>query len=60
MSAEPQNVIHIDGESRPPEELSDDQIQMIHSGLLIPSEKAVHSMAREIRKWRGVPNPDLV
>jgi hypothetical protein len=30
---------------------------MIHSGLLVPSEKAIHSMAREIRKWRGVSDP---
>ena len=38
----------------PPEPLSEYEIQMIHAGLLIPSLKQVHSMAREIRKWRGV------
>jgi hypothetical protein len=44
----------------PPEPLSDYQIQMIHAGLLIPNKQAVYSMAREIRKWRGVKNPDLI
>ena len=49
------------GESfTPPEPLSDYTIQMIHAGLLIPNKKAIHSMAREIRKWRGVSNPDLI
>lgn len=44
----------------PPAPLSDYDIQMIHAGLLIPNKKAIHSMSREIRKWRGVPNPDLI
>lgn len=44
----------------PPEELSDYHIQMIHAGLMIPSAKAILSMSREIRKWRGETNPDLV
>jgi hypothetical protein len=54
------NEVWIGGQTGPPEELSDYDIQMIHAGLLIPSEKAIHSMAREIRKRRGVPNPDSV
>ena len=49
------------GESfTPPEPLSDYAIQMIHAGLEIPNARAIHSMAREIRKWRGEPNPDLI
>jgi hypothetical protein len=44
----------------PPEELSDTDIAQIHSGLLIPNAKAILSMSREIRKWRGVENPDLI
>lgn len=43
----------------PPDPLSDYDIQMIHDGLLIPNEKAIKSMAREIRKWRGEKDPDL-
>ena len=42
----------------PPAPLSDEDIAKIHAGLLIPNAKAIHSMAREIRKWRGEPNPD--
>lgn len=49
------DVDHLGGE-----ELSDYAIQMIHSGLLIPNSNAIRKMAREIRKWRGVPNPDLI
>ena len=48
------------GSVKPPEPLSDYTIQMIHAGLLIPNEKAIHSMSREIRKWRGEPNPDMI
>ena len=44
----------------PPAPLSDYAIQMIHAGLEVPNAMAIHSMAREIRKWRGVPNPDLI
>jgi len=44
----------------PPDPLTDYEIQMIHAGLMIPNAKAIHSMAREIRKWRGVENPDSV
>jgi hypothetical protein len=44
----------------PPEPLSDYDIQMIHAGLMIPNAEAIHSMAREIRKWRGVENPDSI
>lgn len=40
--------------------LSDADIALIHNGLLIPNERSIQSMAREIRKWRGVPNPDLI
>jgi hypothetical protein len=43
-----------------PEPLSDASIQEIHCGLRIPNEKAIVSMSREIRKWRGMPNPDLI
>lgn len=40
--------------------LSDYDIQMIHAGLMLPNERAIQSMAREIRKYRGVPDPDLI
>jgi hypothetical protein len=61
MSDVKSNEVQVgDGKPGPPVELSDYDIQMIHSGLLIPNEKAVHSMAREIRKWRGAPDPDLI
>jgi hypothetical protein len=53
------NKVWINGQTGPPAELSDFEINQIHAGLMIPSEKAIHSMAREIRKWRGVPDPDL-
>ena len=46
--------------ANPPEELSDAVIAQIHNGLLIPNAKAILSMSREIRKWRGVENPDLI
>lgn len=42
----------------PPTELSNYDIQMIHAGLLVPNTKAIHSMSREIRKWRGEKDPD--
>lgn len=44
----------------PPEPLSDYAIQMIHAGLLIPGPEAILSMSREIRKWRGEAEPDLI
>ncbi len=57
----PKIVVVKPGESfTPPEPLSDCAIQMIHAGLEIPNATAIRSMAREIRKWRGVPNPDLI
>jgi hypothetical protein len=43
-----------------PNELSNIEIQLIHSGLMIPYEETIQKMAREIRKWRGVPYPDSV
>ena len=42
----------------PPLELSDHEVEMVHNGLLRPSEKAIFSMAREILKWRGIAEPD--
>lgn len=53
--AEPNEVVVI---GPPLKELSDYDLQMIHDGLLVPNEQSIKSMAREIRKWRGVPNPD--
>jgi hypothetical protein len=44
----------------PPKELSDYAIQMIHAGLVIPNADAILSMSREIRKFRGVKDPDLL
>jgi hypothetical protein len=44
----------------PPAPLSDFAIQQIHAGLMIPNPEAIRSMAREIRKWRGDPNPDSI
>jgi hypothetical protein len=44
----------------PPAPLSDAEIELIHAGLAIPSAANIHSMAREIRKWRGVPDPDEI
>lgn len=43
-----------------PPELSDNEIQMIHARLEVPGPEQIHSMAREIRKWRGVPDPDAI
>lgn len=40
--------------------LPDSSIKMIHNGLMIPNQRAVQRMAREIRKWRGEENPDAV
>lgn len=49
------------GESgEPPKELSDYEIGQIHAGLLIPNGKAILSMSREIRKWRGHTDPDAI
>lgn len=55
-----QRAVITDGVGMPPAPLSDYAIQMIHSGLLIPNAAAIRSMAREIRKWRGVADPDAV
>jgi hypothetical protein len=44
----------------PPAPLPTEEIQEIHAGLMIPSEKAIHSMSREILKARGIANPDLI
>lgn len=40
--------------------LSDAQLRMICNGLLNPSQGAAKSMAHELRKWRGDPNPGSV
>jgi hypothetical protein len=40
--------------------LSHDQLRLICSGLLNPSQGAAKSMARELRVLRGDPNPDAV
>lgn len=55
-------IVAVYGEqkSEPPEELSDYTIQMIHAGLVIPNAHAILSMSREIRKFRGVKNPDTL
>ena len=62
MSDDEIKITAVYGDERipPPAELSDYDIQMIHAGLLIPNAKAILSMSREIRKWRGVNNPDLI
>lgn len=52
------NVIHIGPPDLP--DLSDYTIGLIHAGLEIPNEAAIRSMAREIRKWRGISNPDAI
>ena len=44
----------------PPKELSLPAIKSIHAGLLIPNQEAILSMSRELLKWRGEPNPDLI
>lgn len=44
----------------PPAELSNDDINMIHARLMIPGAEDIHSMSREIRKWRGIENPDAL
>ena len=44
----------------PPAELSTYDIKMIHAGLLRPGPMQILSMSREILKWRGVPDPDLI
>lgn len=49
------------GESfAPPAELSNFAIGQIHAGLLIPNGQSIKSMSREIRKWRGIENPDSI
>lgn len=63
MSSEAGKIVAVKGNGsvpNPPEPLSDEAIQMIHAGLVIPNAKAILSMSREIRKWRGVPHPDEV
>ena len=54
------DVVWVGGETGPPKELSDYAIQMIHAGLMLPNEAAIRSMSREIRKWRGVKDPDEI
>jgi len=44
----------------PPEELSDVDIEKIRTHLMVPNERAIESMAREIRKRRGILNPDEI
>ena len=39
-----------------PDPLSDYDIELIHDGEMIPSEKAIRSMTAEIRKCRGDPD----
>jgi len=34
--------------------LSDWQVQMILSGLLLPNENAIHALAKEVAKVRGI------
>lgn len=48
------------GKFIPPKEISDYDLQMAHSGLLILSPEANHSVYRELRKWRGVHDPDAI
>lgn len=61
MSDDNQNVVEVpslgEQELLP---LSDAAIRLIHNGLLIPSQGAAKSMAHELRRWRGDPNPDSV
>lgn len=40
--------------------LSDEELRLISSGLLNPSQGAAKSMARELRERRGDPTPDSV
>jgi len=40
--------------------LSDYTISMIHAGLEIPNPDTIIEMAREIRMYRGVKNPELI
>lgn len=40
--------------------LSDETIAIIHCGLVIPNERTVQEMAREIRMWRGEKYPEAV
>ena len=44
----------------PPAEISDYDLQMIHAGLMLATDKQIMSMSRELRKWRGHPHPDSV
>lgn len=45
------------GEEETPNPLSDTDLILICDGLLIPNQAAAKSMARELRKWRGDPDP---
>jgi hypothetical protein len=40
--------------------LTDTELELITSGLLIPTQAMAKSMAHELRKLRGVPNPDSI
>lgn len=44
----------------PPPELSTFAVRQMHAGLLIPNRESIVSMTRELLKWRGEENPDLV
>ena len=53
-------VIDIKENKETIKELSDYVIKQIHCGMLVPNQNTVIKMAREIRKWRGEENPDLI
>jgi len=42
------------GVTKPDAVLSDWQVQMILSGLLLPNENAIHALAKEVAKARGI------
>lgn len=44
----------------PPAEISPYDLRMAHARLLILSPEMNHSVYRELRKWRGEKDPDLI
>jgi len=42
------------GVTKPDAVLSDWQVQMILSGLLLPNENAIYALAKEVAKARGI------
>jgi hypothetical protein len=38
--------------------VTNNDLALIHDGTMTPTPSMVRNMAYELRKWRGVPNPE--